>query len=78
MSVEEGGSQQLTMDYIRMIDKDTAQDHLGIILQKAPLHGMVQLDGRAVNEGEQFSYQDLSMLKVRLELLNYTCFFFCV
>ncbi|XP_073491759.1 FRAS1-related extracellular matrix protein 1 isoform X1 [Aquarana catesbeiana] len=67
MSVEEGGSQQVTMDYIRMIDKDTAQDHLGIILQKAPLHGMVQLDGRAVNEGEQFSYQDLSMLKVRYQ-----------
>lgn len=67
MSVEEGGSQQMTMDYIRIIDKDTTQDHLGIILQKAPLHGMVQLDGRAVNEGEQISYQDLIMLKVRYQ-----------
>ncbi|KAM5193950.1 FRAS1-related extracellular matrix protein 1 [Mantella aurantiaca] len=67
MNVEEGGTQQVTMDYIRIIDKDTPQDHLGIILQKAPLHGMVQLDGRAVNEGERFGYQDLSMLRVRYQ-----------
>ncbi|XP_072260396.1 FRAS1-related extracellular matrix protein 1 isoform X2 [Pyxicephalus adspersus] len=67
MSVEEGGSQQMTMDYIRIIDKDTTQDHLEIILLKAPLHGIVQLDGRTINEGEQFSYQDLGMLKVRYQ-----------
>ncbi|XP_063770139.1 FRAS1-related extracellular matrix protein 1 isoform X2 [Pseudophryne corroboree] len=65
MRVEEGGSQQLTMYHISVTDKDTKQSQLGIILQRAPLHGIVQLDGTPMNEGEQFNYLDLSMLKVR-------------
>ncbi|XP_068090887.1 FRAS1-related extracellular matrix protein 1 isoform X2 [Hyperolius riggenbachi] len=67
LSIEEGGSQEVTVDYIRIIDKDTRQNNLGIILQEAPLHGLIQLDGRHVTGGEQFSYQDLTMLKVRYQ-----------
>ncbi|XP_073523974.1 FRAS1-related extracellular matrix protein 1 isoform X1 [Phyllobates terribilis] len=67
LSVEEGGSHLLTLDHIRMTDKDTYQDKLHIMLQTTPLHGAIQLEGRPVNEGEQFSYMDFSMLKVRYQ-----------
>ncbi|XP_075065902.1 FRAS1-related extracellular matrix protein 1 isoform X2 [Mixophyes fleayi] len=67
MKVEEGGSQQLTVDYIHITDKDTKQNQLGIILQRPPLHGLVQYEGTTMNEGEQFRYLDLGMLKVRYQ-----------
>ncbi|XP_075682835.1 FRAS1-related extracellular matrix protein 1 [Rhinoderma darwinii] len=65
LRVEEGNDHLLTVDHIQITDKDTNQDKLRITLQAAPLHGIIQLDGRPVNKGEQFSYVDFSMLKVR-------------
>ncbi|KAM9330675.1 FRAS1-related extracellular matrix protein 1 [Gastrophryne carolinensis] len=67
LHVDEGSFRQLTTDYIHITDKDTKQDKLGIILHKAPLHGMFLLDGNIVNEGEQFSYMDVCLLKVRYQ-----------
>ncbi|XP_069818077.1 FRAS1-related extracellular matrix protein 1 isoform X2 [Dendropsophus ebraccatus] len=65
LRLEEGSSYLLTVDRIHITDKDTYQDKLQIILQGAPVHGIIQLDGRTMNQGEQFSYLDLSTLKVR-------------
>ncbi|XP_069818080.1 FRAS1-related extracellular matrix protein 1 isoform X4 [Dendropsophus ebraccatus] len=64
LRLEEGSSYLLTVDRIHITDKDTYQDKLQIILQGAPVHGIIQLDGRTMNQGEQFSYLDLSTLKV--------------
>ncbi|XP_066460377.1 FRAS1-related extracellular matrix protein 1 isoform X2 [Eleutherodactylus coqui] len=67
LSVEEGSSQLLTVDHIRITDKDTYQDKLWITLQAAPVHGIIQLDGRTIHAGEQCSYLDVSTLKVRYQ-----------
>ncbi|XP_056377142.1 FRAS1-related extracellular matrix protein 1 [Hyla sarda] len=65
LRVEEGSSHLLTVEHIHITDKDTNQDKLWITLQAAPLHGIIQLDGIPINEGDHFSYLDLSTLKVR-------------
>ncbi|XP_072009032.1 FRAS1-related extracellular matrix protein 1 isoform X1 [Engystomops pustulosus] len=67
LRVEEGSSQLVTLDHIHISDTDTNQDKLHIALQALPLHGVIQLDGRPIKEGEQFSYLDFSMLKVRYQ-----------
>ncbi|XP_044128198.1 FRAS1-related extracellular matrix protein 1 [Bufo gargarizans] len=67
LRVEEGSSHPLTVEHVHISDKDTNQDKLRITLQAAPLHGTIQLDGRPINEGEQFHYLDFSMLKVRYQ-----------
>ncbi|KAG9486701.1 hypothetical protein GDO78_006860 [Eleutherodactylus coqui] len=66
--VEEGSSQLLTVDHIRITDKDTYQDKLWITLQAAPVHGIIQLDGRTIHAGEQCSYLDVSTLKILIRL----------
>ncbi|KAM4807956.1 FRAS1-related extracellular matrix protein 1 [Rhinophrynus dorsalis] len=65
VKVEEGGFSQISMNHIRIIDKDTEQGQIQVLLHRTPLHGVVQLDGSALNEGDRFTCFDLSTLKVR-------------
>ncbi|KAG8455134.1 hypothetical protein GDO86_001372 [Hymenochirus boettgeri] len=65
VEVKEGEFSQITLANIHITDKDTRHDQIKVILHKAPLHGFLQLDGSALNEGDQFTCLDLSKLKVR-------------
>ncbi|XP_031746381.1 FRAS1-related extracellular matrix protein 1 isoform X2 [Xenopus tropicalis] len=65
LKVEEGGFSQITASNIHITDKDTRQEQIKVILHKAPLHGIVQLDGSALQEGDPFTCLDLITLKVR-------------
>ncbi|XP_053321913.1 FRAS1-related extracellular matrix protein 1 [Spea bombifrons] len=65
--VEEGSSSPITPDSIQISDKDTQQDKLHVVLHKAPLHGVVKLDGSSMDVEDRFTCQDLSTLKVRYQ-----------
>ncbi|KAM8960071.1 FRAS1-related extracellular matrix protein 1 [Pelodytes ibericus] len=67
LKVEEGGSNHITLDNIRITDKDTKQDQLQVLLHRAPLQGVVELYGSPMKEGDQFSCLDLSTIKVRYQ-----------
>lgn len=49
-------------------DQDTRLEGLRVELQATPLHGHLQLKGRALQKGEGFSLQDLKELRVRSEV----------
>ncbi|KAM4706960.1 FRAS1-related extracellular matrix protein 1 [Discoglossus pictus] len=67
VKVEEGGFSQITTSNIRVFDKDTKQDDIHVILHRAPLRGVVQLDGYIMSEGDKFTCLDLGTLKVRYQ-----------
>lgn len=67
LRVEEGGLSPITEGHILISDVDTKQEHLFLLLQKQPQHGVVELDGFPMKEGDRLSCGDLRTLAVRLE-----------
>lgn len=65
--MEEGGLSPVTEGHILISDVDTKQEHLFLILQRQPQHGVVELDSVPMSEGDRFSCGDLRTLAVRLE-----------
>ncbi|NXW50503.1 FREM1 protein, partial [Nyctiprogne leucopyga] len=64
LRVEEGGVSPVTDRHILISDVDTKQEHLLLLLQRQPQHGVVELDGIPVNEGDRLSSGDLRTLAV--------------
>ncbi|XP_010158210.1 PREDICTED: FRAS1-related extracellular matrix protein 1 [Eurypyga helias] len=65
LRVEEGGLSPVTEGHILISDMDTKRDHLFLLLQRQPQHGVVELDGIPMNEGDRLSCGDLHTLAVR-------------
>lgn len=65
LRVEEGGAALLTEQHLLVRDRDTRGEGLRAELQATPLHGRLELQGRALRRGEGFSLQDLKELRVR-------------
>ncbi|KAK2531209.1 Frem1, partial [Columba guinea] len=65
LRVEEGGLSPVTEGHILISDVDTKQEHLFLLLQKQPQHGLVELDGFPMKEGDRLSCGDLRTLAVR-------------
>ncbi|NWT01424.1 FREM1 protein, partial [Mionectes macconnelli] len=65
LRVEEGGLAPVTEGHILVSDADTKQEHLLLLLQRQPQHGVVELDGIAMNQGNKLSCEDLRALAVR-------------
>ncbi|XP_056661330.1 FRAS1-related extracellular matrix protein 1 isoform X2 [Monodelphis domestica] len=65
LQVEEGGLCIITTEHILISDMDTIQDKIRLSLQRMPLHGMVELNGFPLSQGDKFSWGDLHALKVR-------------
>ncbi|XP_021144501.2 FRAS1-related extracellular matrix protein 1 isoform X1 [Columba livia] len=65
LRVEEGGLSPVTEGHILISDVDTKQEHLFLLLQKQPQHGVVELDGFPMKEGDRLSCGDLRTLAVR-------------
>lgn len=53
--------------HILISDTDTKREHLFLLLQRQPQHGVVEKDGIPMNEGDRISCEDLRTLAVRLE-----------
>lgn len=65
--MEEGGLSPVTEGHVLISDVDTKQEHLFLLLQRQPQHGVVELDGVPMSEGDRFSCGHLHTLAVRLE-----------
>ncbi|XP_050184586.1 FRAS1-related extracellular matrix protein 1 isoform X6 [Myiozetetes cayanensis] len=65
LRVEEGGLAPVTEGHILISDADTKQEHLFLLLQRQPQHGVVELDGIPMKEGNRLSCEDLRTLAVR-------------
>ncbi|XP_010294379.1 PREDICTED: FRAS1-related extracellular matrix protein 1, partial [Phaethon lepturus] len=65
LRVEEGGSSPVTERHILISDVDTKWEHLFLLLQRQPQHGVVELDGIPVNDSDRLSCEDLRALAVR-------------
>ncbi|XP_014107672.1 PREDICTED: FRAS1-related extracellular matrix protein 1 [Pseudopodoces humilis] len=65
LRVEEGGMTPITEGHILISDADTKREHLFLLLQRQPQHGVVELDDIPMNAGDRLSYEDLCTLAVR-------------
>ncbi|NWU15195.1 FREM1 protein, partial [Cephalopterus ornatus] len=65
LRVEEGGLATVTEGHILISDMDTKEEHLLLLLQRQPQHGVLELDGIPMNEGTRLSSEDLRTLAVR-------------
>ncbi|XP_040397310.1 FRAS1-related extracellular matrix protein 1 isoform X2 [Cygnus olor] len=65
LRVEEGGLSPVTEGHILISDVDTKQEHLFLLLQRQPQHGVVELDSVPMSEGDRFSCGHLHTLAVR-------------
>ncbi|XP_062905194.1 FRAS1-related extracellular matrix protein 1a isoform X2 [Mobula hypostoma] len=67
LTVEEGGSGQITVDHLLVTDIDTEEDHIKLILQKKPMYGEVEVNGFPITEGNMITLTDLKGFKVRYQ-----------
>ncbi|XP_068031800.1 FRAS1-related extracellular matrix protein 1 isoform X2 [Anomalospiza imberbis] len=63
--VQEGGMTPITEGHILISDIDTKREHLFLLLQRQPQHGVVELDNIPMNGGDRLSCEDLRTLAVR-------------
>uniref|UniRef100_A0A674HN62 FRAS1-related extracellular matrix protein 1 n=1 Tax=Taeniopygia guttata TaxID=59729 RepID=A0A674HN62_TAEGU len=63
--VQEGGMTPITEGHILISDTDTKREHLFLLLQRQPQHGVVELDNIPMNGGDRLSCEDLHTLAVR-------------
>lgn len=67
LRVQEGGTTPITEGHILISDSDTKREHLFLLLQRQPQHGVVELGNIPMNGGDRLSCEDLRTLAVRLE-----------
>ncbi|NXA90466.1 FREM1 protein, partial [Melanocharis versteri] len=65
LRVEEGGMTPITERHILLSDADTKREHLFLLLQRQPQHGVVELGDIPMNGGDRLSCEDLRTLAVR-------------
>lgn len=65
--MEEGGTTPIAEGHILISDADTKREHLFLLLQRQPQHGVVEKDGIPMSGGDRISCEDLRTLAVRLE-----------
>ncbi|KFQ30858.1 FRAS1-related extracellular matrix protein 1, partial [Merops nubicus] len=65
LKVEEGGLSPVTEGHILISDPDTKREHLRLLLQRKPQHGVLELDGIPMNEGDRLSCGHLHTLSAR-------------
>ncbi|KAM6991451.1 FRAS1-related extracellular matrix protein 1 [Passerculus sandwichensis] len=65
LRVQEGGTTPITEGHILISDSDTKGEHLFLLLQRQPQHGVVELDNIPMNGGDRLSCEDLRTLAVR-------------
>ncbi|NXE98922.1 FREM1 protein, partial [Menura novaehollandiae] len=65
LRVEEGGMTPVTEGHILISDVDTKWEHLFLLLQRQPQHGVVELDDIPMNRGDRLSCGDLRTLAAR-------------
>ncbi|KAM6962497.1 FRAS1-related extracellular matrix protein 1b [Aplochiton taeniatus] len=65
LRVEEGGEVFVTEEHLLIRDRDSVEEALLMVVQKQPLHGRMELQGRQLQNGDSFSLQDIRALKLR-------------
>ncbi|XP_074388808.1 FRAS1-related extracellular matrix protein 1 isoform X2 [Zonotrichia albicollis] len=65
LRVQEGGTTPITEGHVLISDSDTKGEHLFLLLQRQPQHGVVELDNIPMNGGDRLSCEDLRTLAVR-------------
>ncbi|XP_015200443.2 FRAS1-related extracellular matrix protein 1a isoform X2 [Lepisosteus oculatus] len=65
LTVEEGGQCQITANHLLITDQDSTENRLKVEIKRAPQHGLIELDGFPMKEGQTFTMQDLRSQKVR-------------
>ncbi|XP_060934047.1 LOW QUALITY PROTEIN: FRAS1-related extracellular matrix protein 1b [Limanda limanda] len=65
LRVEEGGEAFLTEEHLLVRDRDSSEDALRAELQRPARHGRLELQGRTLLPGDQFTLQDLRGLRLR-------------
>ncbi|XP_037980896.1 FRAS1-related extracellular matrix protein 1 isoform X2 [Motacilla alba alba] len=65
LRVQEGGMTPITEGHILISDSDTKREHLFLLLQRQPQHGIVELNNIPMNGGDRLSCEDLRTLAVR-------------
>lgn len=65
LRVEEGGGAFVTEEHLLVQDRDTHQVALRVEVQRTARHGRLELQGRALLQGDQFTLQDLRALRLR-------------
>ncbi|XP_030635867.1 FRAS1-related extracellular matrix protein 1a isoform X3 [Chanos chanos] len=65
LMVDEGGECWVTLDHLRLTDRDSLEGSLCVELKRRPQHGEIYLDSIPLNPGQTFTVRDLKSLKVR-------------
>ncbi|XP_068174802.1 FRAS1-related extracellular matrix protein 1b [Antennarius striatus] len=65
LRVEEGGGAFVTEEHLLVQDRDSREEVLRVEIQRRARHGRLELQGRVLDQEEQFSLQDLRGLRVR-------------
>ena len=67
LRVEEGGEAFLTEEHLLVRDRDSSEEALRAELQRTARHGRLELQGRTLLQGDEFTLQDLRGLRLRLD-----------
>ncbi|XP_062419236.1 FRAS1-related extracellular matrix protein 1b [Pungitius pungitius] len=65
LRVEEGGGAFVTEEHLLVKDRDSREESLRVEVRRMAGHGRLELQGRALQQGDGFSLQDLRGLRLR-------------
>ncbi|KAM6939195.1 FRAS1-related extracellular matrix protein 1b [Lycodopsis pacificus] len=65
LRVEEGGGAFVTEEHLLVQDRDSRKEALRAEVQRTARHGRLELQGRALQQGDGFTLQDLKGLRLR-------------
>ena len=65
LQVEEGGGVFVTEEHLLLRDVDSREEELRVELEAEPLHGRLELQGRALQQEQSFTLEDLRGLRLR-------------
>ncbi|KAM4629862.1 FRAS1-related extracellular matrix protein 1b [Polymixia lowei] len=65
LRVEEGGGAFVTEEHLLVRDEDSLVEVLRVEVQSGALHGQLELQGRVLHQGDSFTLQDLTGLRLR-------------
>lgn len=69
LQVEEGGGAFVTEKHLLVRDRDTREEVLRVEIQRTAHYGQLELQGRTLQQGDQFSLQDLRELRLRSDMI---------
>jgi len=65
LQVEEGGGVFVTVEHLLLRDVDSQEEVLRVVVERGARHGRLELQGRALQQGQNFSLGDLRGLRLR-------------